>query len=90
MKTLIKYAGRKETHMASVNFTIVGNASNLTVSQCTFCSHRSPDGTKCRAFPKGIPVEILFNEHDHSAAYQGDNGILYEPIQLGEAEKIPA
>ena len=90
MKTLIKYAGRKETHMAPVNFTIVGNASNLTVSQCTFCTHRSPDGTKCRAFPKGIPVEILFNEHDHSTAYQGDNGVLYQPVQLGEAVKVPA
>ena len=76
--------------MAPVNFTIVGNPSDLTVSQCTFCAHRSPDGTKCRAYPNGIPVEILFNEHDHFTPFQGDNGILYEPIQLGEAEKISA
>jgi len=76
--------------MAQVNFTIVGNASNLMVSQCTFCAHRSPDATKCRAFPNGIPVEILFNEHDHSTAFPGDNGIRYQAIQLGEAEKMPA
>jgi len=85
-----KDAGRKEKHMAPVNFTIVGNASDLTVSQCTFCAHRSPDGSKCRAYPNGIPVEILFNEHDHFTPFQGDNGILYEPIQLGETEKVPA
>jgi hypothetical protein len=85
-----KDAGRKEIHMAPVKFTIVGNPTDLTVSQCTFCAHRSPDGTKCRAYPNGIPVEILFNEHDHSAAYQGDNGILYQPVQLGEAVKVPA
>ena len=85
-----KDAGRKERHMAPANFTIVGNPSDLTVSQCTFCAHRSPDGAKCRAYPNGIPVEILFNEHDHSTPFQGDNGIFYEPIQLGEAEKVPA
>jgi hypothetical protein len=85
-----RHAGREERYMAPVKFTIVGNPSDLTVSQCTFCAHRSPDGTRCRAFPNGIPVEILFNEHDHSTAFQGDNGILYQPIQLGEAQKIPA
>jgi len=85
-----KDAGRKEKHMAPVNFTIVGNPTDLTVSQCTFCAHRSPDGAKCRAYPNGIPVEILFNEHDHSVAYQGDNGVLYQPVQLGEAVKVPA
>ena len=76
--------------MAPVNFTIVGNASDHTVSQCNFCAHRSPDGSKCRAYPNGIPVEILFNEHDHFTPFQGDNGIRYAPFQLGVAEKVPA
>ena len=40
--------------MAPVKFKIVGNPGDLMVSQCTFCSHRSPDGTKCKAYPTGI------------------------------------
>jgi len=76
--------------MAPVKFKIVGNPADLRVSQCTFCAHRSPDATRCKAYPKGIPVEILFNEHDHCEAFPGDNGIRYQPIQLGFAKKHPA
>ena len=74
--------------MAPVKFTIVGNPGDLTVSQCTFCAHRSPDGTKCKAYPAGIPVEILFNEADHTLPFVGDNGIRYQAVQLGEARKV--
>ena len=38
--------------MAPVKFTIVGNPGDLTVSQCTFCAHRSPDATKWQAPPQ--------------------------------------
>jgi hypothetical protein len=71
--------------MAAVQFTIVGNPSELKVSQCTFCAHRSPDGTACKAFPTGIPVELLYNEHDHRMEFPGDNGVRYQPIILGRA-----
>ena len=73
--------------MAPVKLTIVGDPLELTVSQCTWCANRSPDGTRCKAYPKGIPVELLFNEHDHRTPFPGDNGILYQPVQLGLAQR---
>ncbi len=76
--------------MDAVKFTIVGNPNELKVSQCTFCAHRSPDGTACKAFPNGIPVELLYNEHDHRSEFAGDNGIRYQPIILGRAGLPPA
>ncbi len=75
--------------MAAAKFTIVGNPNDLKVSQCTFCAHRSPDGTRCKAFPTGIPVELMYNEHDHRLEFPGDNGIRYQPIILGHAVRPP-
>jgi hypothetical protein len=74
--------------MAPVKFTIVGDPGDLTVSQCTFCAHRSPDATKCKAFPSGIPVKILFNKHDHTLPFEGDNGIRYQAVELGGVRKV--
>jgi len=76
--------------VAPVKFTIVGNPNELKVSQCTFCAHRSPDGTACKAFPSGIPVELLYNEHDHRMEFPGDKGVRYQPIILGRAGLPPA
>ena len=72
--------------MAPVKFTIVGKPGDLVVSQCTFCAHRSPDGTRCKAYPDGIPAEILFNDHDHTLPFNGDNGILYRAVELAAKE----
>jgi len=83
-----EHGGHEERRMAPVKFTIVGNPGDLTVSQCTFCAHRSPDGTKCKAYPAGIPVEILFNEHDHTLPFVGDNGIRYQAVELGVVRKV--
>jgi len=33
----------------------------------------------CKAYPEGIPEEILTNKVDHHKPYKGDNGIQYEP-----------
>ena len=74
--------------MAPVKFTIIGEPGNLTVSQCTFCTHRSPDATKCKAFPSGIPTELLYNDHDHTLPYEGDNGIRYQAVELGAVRKV--
>jgi len=76
--------------MPPVMFTIVGNPADLRISQCTFCAHRSPDATRCRAYPEGIPVEILTNEHDHTESFRGDKGILYQPVELAFMKKVPA
>jgi hypothetical protein len=76
--------------MGSVKFTIVGSPQDLTVSQCTFCAHRSSDATTCKAFPRGIPAKILMNEHDHALPFKGDNGIRYTPVRLEARGKVPA
>lgn len=35
---------------------------------------------ECKAYPFGIPEEILTSEIDHTKPYKGDNGIQFEPI----------
>lgn len=35
----------------------------------------------CRAFPDGIPKEILTGEVDHSKPYKGDHGIQFKAIE---------
>lgn len=34
----------------------------------------------CKAYPKGIPLEIFREEVDHTKEYKGDKGITYEAI----------
>lgn len=48
---------------------------------CQTCKHRSKvlPGI-CLAFPDGIPNAILFGQHDHTTAYEGDHGVRYAPI----------
>lgn len=52
---------------------------------CFYCKHLVKAGGlvfvkawRCKAFPYGIPVEILRRELDHSQPLDGDNGIQYE------------
>jgi hypothetical protein len=46
---------------------------------CVTCRHLNPERrTTCRAFPNGIPREILNGENDHHAPVAGDQGIQYE------------
>ena len=45
---------------------------------CTSCKHYNKDLT-CKAFPDGIPIEILDWKHDHRTPFEGDSGIQYEP-----------
>lgn len=57
------------------------------LSQCFRCKHFERDNEKfvfrCAAFPDGdgIPDEILLNRFDHRNAYEGDNGVRFEPIE---------
>ena len=34
----------------------------------------------CEAFPSGIPRAILASKHDHRLAFDGDNGLTFQPI----------
>lgn len=52
---------------------------------CLNCKHfnREPKRTKfaCKAFPHGIPFEIVLSEFDHRNQHISDGGKRYEPIQ---------
>lgn len=62
----------------------------MTTARMTYCERErckhffGPMGPKdiplfvCRAFPKGIPEEILSGEVNHTESYPGDNGFRYE------------
>jgi hypothetical protein len=43
---------------------------------CHRCAHHRGVET-CRAFPDGIPYEILGGDVDHTRPYPGDNGITF-------------
>lgn len=66
----------KETN---IDFITLGNGI------CNYCSHSylSKNGQSyptCKAFPDGIPEEILNGEYDHHKPYEGDNGIRFNAI----------
>lgn len=43
---------------------------------CHYCKHfnRGYPGLTCKAFPKGIPDEVLSGENDHSKKINGQKG----------------
>lgn len=44
---------------------------------CHSCKHKRSGG-KCRAYPDGIPVQILVGNAIHTVPLPGDHGIQYE------------
>ena len=48
-------------------------------SDCSICKHFFGN-KKCRAFPGGIPKNILIGQVRHINPYKDDNGIMFEPI----------
>ena len=51
---------------------------------CMECKHynfNEHSMMSCEAYPKGIPEEIIMNEHDHHKPFKNDNGITFEPIR---------
>jgi hypothetical protein len=48
---------------------------------------RAPRGECADVYANEIPTAILKNLHDHGEAYQGDNGIRFEPFAAAVAVK---
>lgn len=45
---------------------------------CSTCIHRNGIEPTCKAFPNGIPRNLIIRG-EHDTPYPGDNGIRYEP-----------
>ena len=55
---------------------------NLTVLADQTAPRNSP--LTCKAFPNGIPAEIVSGRVEHTRPHSGDKGIRFEPISPGE------
>lgn len=51
------------------------------VSQCSLCEHKGYKST-CKAFPEGIPKDILFNVILHNKPIEGDKGFIFIPKKV--------
>ena len=64
-------------------------------SSCISCIRLKSKGSdpSCKAFPNGIPEEILNGSHDHRKPFKGDNGIRYKSVLsqfgLSDEDNIP-
>jgi hypothetical protein len=47
---------------------------------CWKCKHFRWNAA-CKAFPKGIPADILSSKADHHQPYSGDHGIQFELLE---------
>ena len=57
---------------------------SVDFSQCLDCNNfisRSGSDFLCKAFPEGIPADLLWNRISHQENVPGDNGIKYEGIK---------
>ena len=53
----------------------------VPIIPCGNCKHLILNNTRtCKAFPDGIPKDILIGVNNHTEPFKGDNGIQFEPI----------
>lgn len=59
-------------------FSPASNEPQLeVVGICGSCIWQRKNPFKCRAFPDGIPKEILFGDVLHTRPYAGDHGVQF-------------
>ncbi len=46
---------------------------------CWFCEYYKSNFT-CKAFPEGIPGEIISGSNEHREPYEGDNGYQFKSL----------
>jgi len=58
---------------------------------CTPCNNLiSLEKRTCKAFTKGIPLEIWQGKNDHTKPYKDDNGIQFEKRDTTKAARVGA
>ena len=69
--------------MANRKDYYVGNPDELQVCQCNNCLNNNNDKyVTCKAFPEGIPEDILTGEFDHTKKHpEQDNDIVFKTIK---------
>jgi len=53
-------------------------------SPCSSCKHFDnaiKDRNVCKAFPEGVPTEIIWGSHGHRSPFKGDHGFRWEPVK---------
>jgi len=62
-----------------MNETMSDAGLNIINTLCIECVNYN-GAEECRAFPEGIPSDILNGSFVHDKPHEGDNGIQFEPI----------
>jgi hypothetical protein len=51
-------------------------------SKCSFCAHIFDDGFYCKAYPWGIPVDIIEGERVHNRVQEDQEGVrIFEEVK---------
>lgn len=59
----------------------IWSPDDFQISQCAFCQFKHEESVSCKAFPDGIPENILLGIYDHRLPYKGDHGIRFKPVK---------
>ncbi len=56
----------------------------LMISDCLYCKYFIHDKRfTCKAFPEGVPKDILYNKKKHGHKIEGQTGdYIFEPMEI--------